>query len=186
MCSVESLGKTAAGVRLRGDEELRLHHIGIAVNNLPEAVEVYRQILNIRKEQRLEVPSEKIRTSLLWLEEGMIELMEPQEDAGPVAHFLKSRGPGLHHIAVTVDYLDRALAELRSRGFEVVPPTVRIGVLRDRVAFIHPRSAKGVLVELCEHPRRAAKRRGLRLTGKGGPPSHYRSSPDSETETLTR
>ncbi len=134
---------------------MRIDHIGIAVENLDEALKLYRRILKVKREKIAEAPAEKIRTALLWLEEGIIEVMEPQGDEGPVAQFLRKRGAGLHHIAVTVPSLDDALREAASEGFTIVPPAPRRGVLGNRVAFIHPKSLNGVLLELCERKQTA-------------------------------
>ncbi|MBI2184172.1 MAG: methylmalonyl-CoA epimerase [Thaumarchaeota archaeon] len=129
---------------------MKIDHIGIAVDALDDALKLYRRVLKISKEEHVESSGEKVKTALLWFDNGMLELLEPVGNEGAVADFLKKRGPGLHHIAVSVENLDKALSEAAANGFLVVPPGPRKGILGNRVAFIHPKSLKGVLLELCE------------------------------------
>ncbi|MBI4258587.1 MAG: methylmalonyl-CoA epimerase [Thaumarchaeota archaeon] len=129
---------------------MMIDHIGIAVDALDDAVKLYRRILKISKEEFAVSQDEKVKTALLWFDNGMLELLEPAGREGAVADFIKKRGPGIHHIAVSVDNLDDSLRKASENGFAVVPPGARRGIRGNRVAFIHPRSLKGVLLELCE------------------------------------
>lgn len=125
---------------------LKIDHLGIAVPSLDEAVAAY-EALGFEVEARHDVPSEKVRTAFLPLGESHVELLEPTDPSSAVAKFLETR-KGLHHVCVLVDDIDAALVELKARGVQVLDETPRIGAGGCKVAFIHPRSAAGVLLEL--------------------------------------
>ena len=125
---------------------LRIDHLGIAVPALAEAVASY-EALGFRVGETHEVPSEKLRAAFLDVGESRLELLEPTDPGSVVARFLEKRS-GLHHVCVLVDDIDQALAELRSRGVPLVDQTPRVGAGGCRVAFVHPRGAAGVLLEL--------------------------------------
>jgi methylmalonyl-CoA epimerase len=125
---------------------LRIDHLGIAVPSLDEAVAVY-EALGFEVEARHDVPSEKVRAAFLPLGESHVELLEPTDPSSPVAKFLETR-KGLHHVCVLVDDIDAALRELKARGVQVLDETPRTGAGGCKVAFIHPRSAAGMLLEL--------------------------------------
>lgn len=125
---------------------LKIDHLGVAVPDVSEAVAAYRA-LGFDVKVAVDVPSEKVRTAFLPVGESHIELLEPTDPSSPIARFLETR-KGLHHVSVQVDDLDAALAELKARGVQLLDETPRVGAGDSRVAFIHPRSAAGVLVEL--------------------------------------
>jgi len=127
-----------------------LDHIGIAVSNLNEALEVYERILGLKVEKIKVIEEEKIKTALLLAGDVKIELMEPTDEEGPVARFIMKRGEGMHHIALTVSNLEEFLQKIKEKGIALVDEKPRIGVEGYRMAFLHPKSLKGVLVELCE------------------------------------
>jgi methylmalonyl-CoA/ethylmalonyl-CoA epimerase len=152
-----------------------LDHIGIAVSNLNEALAFYRDALGLEIEPAEEVPSQRVRVhfALLGDEEvpakrdpgpgapgvrhgGMgapgvrLELLEATSDDSPIAKYLAKRGPGVHHITLRVDDIVGALARLKSRGVRLVDEAPRSGAHGSLVAFIHPSSAHGVLVELTQ------------------------------------
>jgi methylmalonyl-CoA/ethylmalonyl-CoA epimerase len=127
---------------------LKIDHLGIAVRSLAEAARAY-EALGFRVEATHEVPSERVRAAFLPVGESHLELLEPTDPASPIARFLEKRS-GLHHVCVLVDDLDTALAELRARGVELVGEAPRPGAGGCRVAFVHPRAAGGVLLELKE------------------------------------
>ena len=133
---------------------LRIDHLGIAVPRLEEAVAAY-EALGFRVEARHEVPTEKVRTAFLPLGESRLELLEPTDPSSTIARFLEKRS-GLHHVCVLVDDVDAALAEMKARGVPLVDDTPRVGAGGCRVAFVHPRGAAGVLLELKEAPREPA------------------------------
>lgn len=125
---------------------LKVDHLGIAVPSLDEAVATY-EALGFEVEARHDVPSEKVRTAFLPLGEAHVELLEPTDPSSAIAKFLDTR-KGLHHVCVQVDDIAAALAELKARGVQVLDETPRLGAGGCQVAFIHPRSAAGVLLEL--------------------------------------
>lgn len=125
---------------------LKIDHLGIAVRSLAEAVRSY-QALGFRVDETHEVPSERVRAAFLEVGESRLELLEPTAPDSVIARFLEKRS-GLHHVCVLVDDLDAALAELKARGVPLVDETPRPGAGGCRVAFVHPRGAAGVLLEL--------------------------------------
>ena len=130
---------------------LKVDHLGIAVKDLAEAVRAY-EALGFTVEATHEVPTEKVRTAFLPAGESRLELLEPTAPDSAIARFLEKRS-GLHHVCVLVDDVAAALAELKARGVPVLDETPRVGAGGCRVAFVHPRGAAGVLLELKEEPR---------------------------------
>jgi methylmalonyl-CoA epimerase len=129
---------------------VRIDHLGIAVPSLEEAVAAF-EALGFRVEMTCDVPTEKVRTAFLPVGESHLELLEPTEPGSVIARFLEKRS-GLHHVCVQVDDLEAALAELKARGVRLVDETPRRGADGRRVAFVHPKAASGVLLELKEAP----------------------------------
>jgi methylmalonyl-CoA epimerase len=127
---------------------LKLDHLGIAVPNLAEAVKAY-EALGFSVEATHEVPTERVRAAFLPVGESHLELLEPTDPTSVIAKFLEKR-KGLHHVCVLVDDIEAALAELRSRGATLLDESPRTGAGGCRVAFVHPGSAAGVLLELKE------------------------------------
>jgi methylmalonyl-CoA/ethylmalonyl-CoA epimerase len=125
---------------------LKIDHLGIAVPALAEAVRSY-EALGFRVDETHEVPSEQVRAAFLSVGESHLELLEPTAPGSVIARFLERRS-GLHHVCVLVDDLDAALAELRARGVPLVDEAPRAGAGGCRVAFVHPKGAAGVLLEL--------------------------------------
>lgn len=132
--------------------EVRLDHVAVAVRDLQAALRAL-QALGLRCAHVEDVPAEGVRVAFLPAGEAALELLEPTSEAGPVARFLSSRGEGLHHVAVRVSDLDAALARAAAAGVQVIPPGPRAGARGARVAFLHPKTACGVLVELVEPAR---------------------------------
>jgi len=130
---------------------LRIDHLGIAVKDLSQAVQAY-EALGFAVEARHDVPTEKVRTAFLPVGESHLELLEPTDPSSVIARFLEKRS-GLHHVCVLVEDIDAALAELKARGVPVLDETPRVGAGGCRVAFVHPRGAAGVLLELKEEAR---------------------------------
>ncbi|HEY3176162.1 MAG TPA: methylmalonyl-CoA epimerase [Candidatus Polarisedimenticolia bacterium] len=129
-----------------------LDHLGIAVRSLQESLRFYADALGLSAEGLEEVAAEGVRIAFLQVGQSRIELLEPLGPDSTVARFLDKRGEGIHHICLRVERLEETLAGLRSRGVEIIEPAPRIGAGGRRIAFIHPRSASGVLVELVEPP----------------------------------
>lgn len=127
---------------------LKIDHLGIAVPSLAEAVKAY-EALGFTVQSTEDVPTEKVRVAFLPVGESRLELLEPTDAGSVIARFLEKRS-GLHHVCVLVEDIDAALAELRARGVALVDETPRPGAGGSRVAFVHPRAAGGVLLELKE------------------------------------
>lgn len=130
-----------------------LDHIGIAVANAEEALRFYRDALGLEIEPAVEVPSQHVRAHFVATGDAALELLEATDAESPIAKYLARRGPGLHHITLRVDDIAAALASLQSRGVRLIDETPRPGAHGSLVAFIHPSSAHGVLVELKQNGR---------------------------------
>jgi methylmalonyl-CoA/ethylmalonyl-CoA epimerase len=125
-----------------------LDHIGIAVARLDEALAFYRDALGLDIEVPEDVPSQRVRAHFIPVGESALELLEATDESSPIAKYVAKRGPGLHHITLRVDDIAAALATLRARGVRLIDDTPRPGAHGSLVAFIHPSSAHGVLIEL--------------------------------------
>lgn len=130
----------------------KIDHIGIAVNSLAEAIPAFSALLGMNASCEEEVPSEGVRVAFFGSGPGRVELLEPAGEDSPVARFLARRGEGVHHVCFAVPDVEVALGRAEEAGLEVLPPRIRAGAGGHRVAFLHPRSASGVLVELSEEP----------------------------------
>jgi len=128
----------------------RIDHIGIAVSNISEALAFYRDALGLEIEAPEEVASQRVRAHFVPAGEAAIELLEATAEDSPIAKFVGRRGPGLHHITLRVDDIHAALERLKAHGVRLIDETPREGAHGSLVAFIHPASAHGVLVELTE------------------------------------
>lgn len=126
----------------------RIDHVGIAVADLDAALAFFRDALGLELDAPEDVPSQRVRAHFLPAGEAAIELVEPTAGDSPIAAFLAKRGPGLHHVALRVDDIVAALAELKARGVRLIDETPRPGAHHSLIAFIHPASTHGVLVEL--------------------------------------
>jgi methylmalonyl-CoA/ethylmalonyl-CoA epimerase len=125
-----------------------LDHIGIAVADLAAALAFYRDALGLEIQAPEEVSSQRVRAHFIPAGEGALELLEATAEDSPIAKYVAKRGPGLHHITLRVDDIVAALAQLKARGVRLIDETPRPGAHDSLVAFIHPASAHGVLVEL--------------------------------------
>lgn len=130
-----------------------LHHIGIAVRSIDEALPHWVDGLGLRLESVESVPTEQVRVAVLMAGTTRIELLEPAAPTSPIAKFLEKRGPGVHHLAFEVDAAATALQELEARGAPVLDRAPRPGAHGTKVVFVHPRYLGGVLAELVENPR---------------------------------
>ena len=130
---------------------MRVDHIAIAVNNVKEALKNYQNILNIDKIDIEEVPNEKVRVVMLKLEDSRIELLEPMTDDSPISKFLKDKGEGIHHIAITADNIEDDIERAKKNGIRFLGE-IRSGSYGRKITFIHPKSLNGVLTELCQAP----------------------------------
>lgn len=130
---------------------MKVDHIGIAIKGLDEALAVWRDALGLDVEHTEEVAEQGVRVTMLPLGESHIELLEPLSENSPVGKFIEKRGPGIHHIAVRVPDIKAALAQLKAKGTRLIDETPRVGARGCLVAFVHPSSANGVLLELVQH-----------------------------------
>ena len=129
---------------------MKIDHIGIATDGINQAASFYRDSLGLSIEEIEEVPSQKVRVAMLPVGESRIELLEATSEDSPIARFLAKRGPGIHHIAVRVDDIAAALEQLKARGARLIDEQPRPGAGGCLVAFIHPSSTGGVLLELVQ------------------------------------
>ena len=127
------------------------HHVGIAVKNLRDALEGYRR-LGLEPDVTEDVPSQGVRVAFLRAGAVRVELLESLQPDGVIARFIERRGEGLHHLAFASEDIRREMARLRQAGFELVDTEPRRGSEGRLVAFVHPRSLHGVLLELVEEP----------------------------------
>ena len=130
---------------------MRVDHIAIAVNDADKALENYKKILKIDNIDVEEVPNEKVKVVMLNLEDTRLELIEPLEDSSPISKFLKERGEGIHHIAITADEIENDVNHAKENGMRFLGE-LRTGSYGRKITFIHPKSLNGVLVEFCEAP----------------------------------
>ncbi|MFB5600615.1 MAG: methylmalonyl-CoA epimerase [Nitrososphaeraceae archaeon] len=130
---------------------MRVDHIAIAVNNVESALTNYQNILKIDKIEMEEVPTEKVRVAMLKLEDTRIELLEPMSQDSPISKFLKERGEGIHHIAITADNIEEDVARAVKNGMRFLGD-LRTGSYGRKITFIHPKSLNGVLTEFCQAP----------------------------------
>jgi methylmalonyl-CoA/ethylmalonyl-CoA epimerase len=129
-------------------EARRIHHLGVAVEDLEEALGTYERLFSAQLEHRDTVPDQGVEAASLRLGESRVELLASLGRETPVGKFLAKRGPGMHHVAYEVDDLRRALADLTQQGAELIDEEPRAGLFGLEVAFVHPDAAHGVLAEL--------------------------------------
>ena len=127
-----------------------LKHVGIAVHNIDETLQVFEKTLGLKHEKTITLDERKLKIALLELGETKIELLEPMDKEGTIAKFLQNRGEGIHHIAFKVKDIENMLQQLKSKGVALIDEVPRKGAEGGKVAFIHPKSTKNVLIELCE------------------------------------
>lgn len=130
---------------------MKIDHIGIAVKSLAEAVKVYEQAVGLKVSGYDEVDDQGVRVAMLSIGESRIELLEPTGAESPIEKFMTKRGEGIHHIAITVDDIEATLERLKAAGMRLIDTVPRRGAHNTRIAFIHPSSTHGVLLELVQH-----------------------------------
>jgi methylmalonyl-CoA epimerase len=128
----------------------RIDHIGVAVDDLDAALDLYKQRYEMTEQYREVVEAQGVEAVLLEIGEGHVELLKPLGPDTAVGKFLASRGPGLHHVAYQTTDIDAALEQMRAAGLELIDQTPRVGIRGTRVAFLHPKATGGVLTELVE------------------------------------
>ena len=128
----------------------RIDHVGVAVDDLDAAINLYEETFEMQLAHRETVESQGVEAVLLDVGEGHVELLRPLGPDTAVGKFLDKRGPGLHHVAYAVGDIDAALASLSEAGVELIDSEARVGIRGSRVAFLHPRSTDSVLTEIVE------------------------------------
>jgi len=128
----------------------RISHIGIAVKNLREASQRFRALFGAEPTHEESVPSEKVNVAMFEVGGIKVELTESTDSSSAIAKFIEKRGEGIHHLSFEVHNLEEELTRLKESGFQVLDGYPRIGAGGDRVAFLHPKTTHGVLIELSE------------------------------------
>jgi methylmalonyl-CoA/ethylmalonyl-CoA epimerase len=131
-----------------------IEHIGIAVTNLENAIALYENVFGLKCYNIEEVTDQKVRTAFLMIGETKIELLESTDPEGPIGKFIEKRGEGIHHIAFAVSNLEDHLKNAEEQGVRLIDAKPRRGAEGLEIAFLHPRSTSGVLIELCEDKKR--------------------------------
>ena len=129
---------------------MKINHLGIATKGIDDALAFWADALGLENVHTETVEDQKVRVAMLPIGESRVELLEPTSDDSPISKFLEKRGPGIHHIAVEVDDIEAALARLKDQGMRLIDEAPRIGAEGCLVAFVHPSSTNGVLLELVQ------------------------------------
>lgn len=128
----------------------RVDHVGIAVKDLAASVKWYEETLGLHSKGTEVVQEQQVTVAFLTCGDSELELLESTSPEGPIARFIEKNGEGIQHIAIRVDDIDAALAELKEKGVRLIDQTPRYGAGGARIAFLHPKATHGVLLELCE------------------------------------
>jgi len=128
----------------------KIEHLGLAVNNLDEAIPLYEKLLQTTCYKTESVSSEGVNTAFFQIGEAKIELLEANNQNSPIAKFLSKRGEGFHHVAFDVDDIEEELARLQKLDFILLHLSPKEGADNKRIAFLHPKSTMGMLIELCQ------------------------------------
>ena len=149
---MDSASKELAGALPAGTAGF-VDHIGIAVRDLDEGIALYGDLLGLQLDRIEEVPQENVRVAFLKLDRGggagHVELLAPMSDEGNIAADIAKKGPGLHHIAVAVRDIEQVMARCREAGLRLLDDAPRAGAGGKQIAFVHPKSGGGVLIEIC-------------------------------------
>lgn len=132
-----------------------LDHVAILVSDLDAAIALYRDVYGLELAEIEDVPTEKVRVAIFGHGAGRIELVSPSGSDSPMAKAIEKRGEGLHHVCIEVPDIEKAMAALRVQGAPLLDDKPRPGAGGARVAFVHPKGSRGVLVELRQGPRNA-------------------------------
>ena len=131
---------------------LKIDHLGIAVNSIEEGRQFWTDVLGLPFEGSETVEAQKVTTAFFPVGGSEVEFLESTSADGPVAKYIEKRGQGIQHVAFRVADIEEALAELKSKGVQLIDQTPRVGAGGAKIAFLHPKATHGVLVELCERP----------------------------------
>ncbi len=129
----------------------KIDHIGIAVKNLESSLHIFKDLLGMQYTGQEIVPDQEVKVAFLPISESEIELLESTSPEGNIAKFIEKKGEGIHHIALRVDDLESVLKDLEQKGVRLIDQKPRYGAGGTRIAFLHPKSTNGILIELCEH-----------------------------------
>ncbi|HEY3876774.1 MAG TPA: methylmalonyl-CoA epimerase [Candidatus Kapabacteria bacterium] len=129
---------------------MRISHIGIAVRNLDSAEELFAKLLGTSNVHHEEVTDQKVRIASFDVGDARIELTEPTAEDSPISKFLEKRGEGIHHVAFEVENVSEELVRVKQDGFQLLDEKPRLGSHNMLIAFLHPKSTNGVLVEFCQ------------------------------------
>lgn len=129
---------------------MKINHLGIATKGIDEALKFWGDALGLENVHTEIVEDQKVRVAMLPIGESRVELLEPTSEDSPISKFLEKRGGGIHHIAVEVDDIVAAIAKMKEKGATLIDETPRIGAEGCLVAFVHPKSSGGVLLELVQ------------------------------------
>lgn len=129
---------------------MKINHLGIATKGIDEALKFWEDALGLENVHTEIVEDQKVRVAMLPIGESRIELLEPTSENSPITKFIEKRGGGIHHIAVEVENIEASLAQLKAKGMRLIDEKPRVGAEGCLVAFVHPSSANGVLLELVQ------------------------------------
>ena len=129
---------------------MKLEHIGIAIKNLEESKELFTELFNKKPYKDEGVESEGVLTTFFQTGDSKIELLSATSEDSPIAKFIEKKGEGIHHIAFEVEDIEKEIIRLSGLGYKVINETPKLGADNKRIAFLHPKSTNGVLIELCE------------------------------------
>jgi methylmalonyl-CoA epimerase len=128
----------------------KIDHIGIAVPDLEEVKQTLSAAFEMEPEFEEEITDQKVKVAGFHIGDSIVEYLQPTSDDSPIARFLQKKGPGIHHIAYQVNNLTRVLETLENKGFQLIDKIPRKGAEGKKIAFVHPKSINGILIELCE------------------------------------
>ena len=128
-----------------------IEHIGIAVKNLDDAIKLYEKLLGLECYKIEDVADQKVRTAFFLIGQTKIELLESTDSDGPIVKFIEKRGEGIHHIAFSVNDIEETLIEAEQAGITLIDKKPRKGADGLDIAFLHPKSTAGTLIEVCSH-----------------------------------
>lgn len=128
----------------------KIEHIGIAVDNMEEAISTYENLLNTKCYKIEEVKSENVKTAFFKIGHSKIELLEATDPESAIAKYISKRGKGMHHIAFDVENIEAEIKRLENLGFQLIQKSPKNGADNKLIAFLHPKSTEGTLIELCQ------------------------------------
>ena len=129
---------------------LGIEHVGIAVDDLNGISDIFGDLLGLELCSREKIDDQQVITDIYKTESGKLEFLKAADENSSISHFIEKKGPGMHHIALLVDNLQAALDYLKDQGIQLIDESPRIGAEGFKIAFLHPKSTGGVLIELCE------------------------------------